>query len=76
MKYPSFIEAKLNIIYERLKHYKWNRTQAAKSLEISVRSVRNYVVMLREFGVRIPDCIPPKGGRPKKEEPTYVFDED
>jgi transposase len=45
---------KLLIVYEYLKRNRWNRTHVAKELDVSLRSIRNYVYRLKKLGYDIP----------------------
>jgi hypothetical protein len=42
-------------VYKRLQKYLWNRTHAAKSLDISVRGLRSNINRLKKMGVKVPD---------------------
>lgn len=51
------------IIFERLKHFDFNRTRAAKSLGISIRTMRGIAHRLKNEGYEIPETVlghPPK----------------
>lgn len=52
-----------DIIYERLKHFKFNRTRTAESLGISIRTMRGVAHRLKNEGYEIPETVlghPPK----------------
>lgn len=52
--YPlAVIEAQY--IIKVLKHYNWNRTNTAISLDISLRTLRNKIHYFRSIGLEIPD---------------------
>lgn len=48
-------ELSLDYTYKVLKECRWNRTRAARALDISLRTVRNYINELKQSGVKIPD---------------------
>ncbi len=45
-------------IYQALRQNHWNQSHAAKELEISIRSVRQYVKRFRDAGLTIPTIKP------------------
>jgi len=47
-------QIKLEAIYERLKHFGWQRTKTAKSLEICVRSMRIHIQSMRDLKWDVP----------------------
>ncbi len=52
-----------DIIFERLKHFNFNRSHAAKSLGLSLRTVRGVCHKLRAEGYDVPEG---ENGPPKK----------
>lgn len=53
-RFPFLREIILDVIAKRLKIADYNRTDAAKSLGMSIRTLRNYINVLNEKGTKIP----------------------
>ena len=54
-KLPRLNHILLKEVFKRLKLFNWNRTHAARSLDIGERTMRNYVNTLKKLGVDVPD---------------------
>lgn len=61
----SLLYVRLKHMYRVLRHHEWNRTQAAASMVISIRTIRNNIVLMRNLGWDIPSSA---GGRKEKEK--------
>lgn len=48
-------DLKRDHVIETLKFFHWNRAKAARSLGVSLRSVRIYIIEYRALGIEIPD---------------------
>jgi hypothetical protein len=50
----TFLYAKLKYIYRVLRHNNWNRSETARTLGVSLRTVRYYVIKIKKVGWRVP----------------------
>jgi regulatory Fis family protein len=41
--------------YRMLKRHDWNRTKAAYELDVSIKTVRNYIEIMKKIGWNVPD---------------------
>lgn len=62
-KLQTLREIKREVIFRRLRACQWNQVYAAKTLGMSIRSMRENIQSLREWGYLIPSAR----GRLKKE---------
>lgn len=62
----TLFEIKAQTILDRLKFFEGNRVHTAESLEVSIRSLRNWIATLRCLGYSITDPIRTKTIRSKK----------
>ena len=51
---PTLTEVIVLVIYERLKMCQWNRMKAAISLNVSIRTLRNWIFRMEKFGIEVP----------------------
>lgn len=77
LKYVSTMwDAQMRYFLRALKTMNWNRTKTAAALGVSLRTVRVWILYLKDHGVAVPDSRARGGNRRKKAMATISIPHD
>lgn len=70
-RYPTLEEIKIDVTLRRLELAHWCRSEAARSLGVSARTVHRIIIEAEARGLLIPDSIFPGNFKLRREKITH-----